>query len=545
LPALQFTLARSAFADDDLFTARRAVSVAARAEKLGPGLLAKLAAMQRELGEIDAPLRLLTAGLERFPNSCAILNSLACYYFACSDSDNTLRCFRQAAKAAPTRRVRLNALLGAGDCLQSFGLRDAAIQQYREVIEIAPDDIRAYCHLASCLPDPDLANDLRSSIISLMPLADKDDTVTAHYALGMLADRAGRTGEAFAHFHLANERRSAIRGSFNVELLRNEVEARTTIYSSQRIAELGRYGSPDDGLVFIVGMPRSGTTLVEQILSSHSQVRGLGERGDIWRLVRSLRGELGSRKEYPWCADELTPAIIKRLSRSLADGLRRDADHCKCVATKRPEDFWDLGLIASLLPRARIIHCRRHPIDTCLSCYTQNFEWVPYSTSLERLCEVYRLYLQMIEHWRAVLPPSSIFEVCYEDLVQRPETVVPRLCAFCGVAFEEGCLRFHTTERRIHTASRWQVRRPLYQTSLRRWERYREFIGPLLPLENIATASAHPSDDPSSVVQAADVDPLLRGLTPDSINKEPSDGEVAVSRVVGQTCALKGHDQGG
>jgi hypothetical protein len=230
-------------------------------------------------------------------------------------------------------------------------------------------------------------------------------------------------------------------------------------------------------------MPRSGTTLVEQILSSHSGVRGLGERLDIQLVTHSLRWELKSKKPYPWCAKAMSAKIVERIARSLAERRHREAGSCLRITTKLPEDFWDLGLIAILFPNARIIHCRRHPIDTCFSCYMQNFSTIPYATSLYGLAEVYRLYRRIMEHWRTVLNPESLFELSYEELIKRPEEVTHELSDFCGLSFEERCLRFYENRNRVATASQWQVRRPVYGTSVQRWERYREFLGPLLELE--------------------------------------------------------------
>jgi hypothetical protein len=174
------------------------------------------------------------------------------------------------------------------------------------------------------------------------------------------------------------------------------------------------------------------------------------------------------------------------LSESVARRLREGAGPCVRIVTKRPEDFWNLGLIGILFPKARIIHCRRHPIDTCLSCYMQNFWLVPYATKLEELAEVYRLYRRITDHWWSVLSPERVCEVSYEDLVERPEDIVRRLCGFCGVPFEAKCLHFDQNPRRVYTASRWQVRRPLYGTSVGRWKAYREMLGPLLTLEKFA-----------------------------------------------------------
>jgi hypothetical protein len=195
------------------------------------------------------------------------------------------------------------------------------------------------------------------------------------------------------------------------------------------------------------------------------------------------------QKKYPWCAADLTPDIVRSVSRFQAENLRALGGTCERIVTKTPEDFWELGLIRILFPKARIVHCRRDPVDTCLSCFMQDFTWLTYATRLDLLAEVYRLYRHAMDHWRAVLPPSAVLEVSYEDVVDQTEVVARKLCNFIQVPFEESCLRFHENSRRVDTASRWQVRRSVYRSSVRRWERYREFLGPLLSLEETGKRS--------------------------------------------------------
>jgi Sulfotransferase family len=267
------------------------------------------------------------------------------------------------------------------------------------------------------------------------------------------------------------------------------VEARRAHFCREVIERFAPHGRRGISPIFVEGMPRSGTSLVEQILSSHSQVVGIGEGVELFRATEQVPALLSSQQAYPQCLEELSTEGVRRLADPLAKAFQNLAGPGERVVTKMPEDFWDLGLIAMLLPEARIIHCTRHPIDTCLSCYMQNFVRLAYATSLDNLAAVYRLYRQIMEHWRGLLPTSTSCDISYEELVGRPEETIRRLCGFCGLKFEENCLRFHENPRRVDTASRWQVRRPLYAASIGRWEHYREFLGPLLSLAEPTTSS--------------------------------------------------------
>ena len=197
-----------------------------------------------------------------------------------------------------------------------------------------------------------------------------------------------------------------------------------------------------------------------------------------------------SRQPYPACLEALSEESVRALASPIVKEFQSFLAPGQRVVTKRPEDFWDSGLIAILFPKARIVHCRRHPIDTCFSCYMQDFIGIRYATSLDDLAAFYRLYLQITAHWHTVLSGSMLYDVSYEELVCRPEETIRQLLEFCGLTFEESCLRFHETERRVDSASRWQVRRPLSAASLNRWQHYQDFIGPLLPLAEIPVRSS-------------------------------------------------------
>lgn len=296
------------------------------------------------------------------------------------------------------------------------------------------------------------------------------------FALGHIYDAHHDEKQAFLHFRIGNELR---RARFRRNSLRNDADRRIKVFTRQRIEELSHFGSPHDGFVFIVGMPRSGTTLVEQIIDSHPLAAGLGERVDIFDATRILQRQLKwSGCLYPECIEYLNADLVRAMSNSVRTAFTAAAPQAKIIATKRPDDAWELGLIHILFPKSQVLHCRRHPVDACLSCFMQDFR-IPYAARLKDLAEYYRQYLRITAHWRSVLPASVFHEVNYERLVESPEESVNNILAACRLDFAPECLAFFNNPRRVDTASVWQVREPLNSMSIGRWERYREFLGAL------------------------------------------------------------------
>ena len=231
--------------------------------------------------------------------------------------------------------------------------------------------------------------------------------------------------------------------------------------------------------VFIVGMPRSGTTLVEQILCSHPRIFGAGELPDIPRMAEYLPMLLNTQEKYPACVTRIDNQTVQTMARRYLDHVSQMAGGAVRVIDKLPGNHQHLGFICTMYPRARIIHCCRDPLDTCVSCYCQQFEHLPFTTSLEDIALTYRLYAQLMAHWRDVLP-AQLFQVRYEELVENQEAVSRALLAFCGMEWDDRCLVFHETQRAIQTASGVQVRQPMYRSSIGRWKRYEKYLRPLL-----------------------------------------------------------------
>jgi len=224
--------------------------------------------------------------------------------------------------------------------------------------------------------------------------------------------------------------------------------------------------------VFIVGVPRSGTTLVEQILASHPMVYGADELSTLSELAETLAELPGTTKGFPWVASDLGRDSAARLGQAYLDHLASLDSSSARVTDKMPANYFHLGLIAAILPGARIIHCRRDPMDTCFSNFIQFFgDHHYYSYSLEHIGVYYREYARIMDHWRRVLP-LSMHEVFYEDMVEDPERQTRALLDHLDLPWDDACLEFHQTRRAVRTASHWQVRQPIYRTSRQRWRRY-------------------------------------------------------------------------
>jgi len=308
----------------------------------------------------------------------------------------------------------------------------------------------------------------QAAIAERPPLAHE---IILRYALGKYHDDVGDYDIAFDHYRIANELSKRYASRYERGKLNRLVDE--VIVSYDPAAAARARSCDDERPVFIIGMPRSGTSLVEQILASHPDVYGAGEV-IFWEEAFEARRGTGSQGA-PLPLHALARAYLDRVGGSAGDALR--------IVDKMPRNFLYAGLIHTVFPRARIIHMRRHPIDTCLSIYFQNFlNPGSYTNDLEALAHYYGEYLRAMSHWRAVLPATALLEIPYEALVADPEPWTRRLLEFIGLPWDARCLEFHRTERVVITASKWQVRQKIHTGSAGRWRRYRQHVAPLLHL---------------------------------------------------------------
>jgi tetratricopeptide (TPR) repeat protein len=378
---------------------------------------------------------------------------------------------------AETHMQLSNALQELGDTAEALAAVDRALA-------IDPAFVRAWYvrrDLKTFVPgDPDIERMEALLASADARRLDDDDRLLLDFALGKAWMDVGDAGRAFAHLEAGNRRK---RAGFAYDVA-TEVEWLAAIAESvtpETIAAFAGAGDPSDLPVFVLGMPRSGTTLVEQILASHAGVHGAGEL----LVLEELTGRDWERDDladsYQRLMRGLTASDLSRLGGAYVERVAALAGGKRRVVDKSPGNFRLAGLIHLMAPNARIIHCRRDPVDTCFSLYSRNFSGrVRYAFDLRELGLYYRAYERLMAHWRAVLPADRFIEVDYEALVGDLEEEARRLIGFCGLEWDEACLEFHATRRLVRTISVNQVRRPIYRSSIERWKPYEPHLGPLL-----------------------------------------------------------------
>jgi len=451
-----------------------------------PRALNNLGNALHRLGRLEEAIRAYRKALRLEPDEADACNNLANALKDAGRLDEALSLYDRAIGLRRPGRDR--ALANKALLLMEMGALSGAREAVREALADNPDCVPAW-HIQALLKtfepdDPDL-----QTLERLLGRADAlgmpvESRIRLNIALGKAWLDAGDDERAFACLEegnrlkrstvrydarLAGERITAVANTFSMELL-------------QRFAGTGA-GHPSEAPVFVMGMPRSGTTLVEQILASHPEVHGAGELQVLRQLVPGL-----STLEpdpcpplYPALLARCSPADLARMGQEYVARVCDPYPDKRRVIDKMPVNFLYAGLIHLVLPNARIIHCRRDPVDTCLSCYMRTFTGdVSFAYDLYELGHYYRHYSALMDHWRALLPPRCYLEVRYEDIVEDLEREARRMVEFCGLSWDAACLRFHQNERPVHTASATEVRRPIYRTSVGRWRPYARHLAPLV-----------------------------------------------------------------
>ncbi|MGF6771262.1 tetratricopeptide (TPR) repeat protein [Paraburkholderia sp. GAS199] len=409
--------------------------------------------------------------------------------------DAAVDAYREAVRLNPRADGSHNNM---GNCLQALGRFDEAHEAYRRAIDAAPNVALYYRNFVQ---SKRLAAD-DPVFVALERLAGDTASQTPanqaeiHFAYGQALSDLGRHDASFGHFlkgnalHRVGVRYNEAESLGLFELLQN-------LFTADALAAKRGLGDPSAPPVFIVGMPRSGSTLIEQILASHPQVTGAGERTEFGEaLVGHIARDVGDPLRIDIEAlQNLTHASLSALGQDYLHRMQKVlpdmpglADNDAHSATsgftrftdKYPFNFINVGLIHLALPNARFIHSKRAPLQTCLSIFSRIFHDVPFGYDLGELGRYYRAYDALMAHWQRVLPEGTMIDVQYEELVEDFEPNVRRLLAHCGLDWDERCLAFHRTSRQVNTASAAQVRRPLYKTSVQRWQPQAALLQPLI-----------------------------------------------------------------
>jgi len=405
-------------------------------------------------------------------------NNLGNIFRAQGKLEQAVARYEQALALRPDLAEAYNNL---GNVLKQQGKFDEAAARYEQALALRPDYAEAHysrTDLKTFRPgDPDLAalEALAADTKGLPP----GKLLFIHFALGKALEDVGDYRRAFEHLLQGNalKRREV---DYNEAAHRQTFRLTVDLFDSRLFDRFQGAGDPSSAPIFVVGMPRSGSTLVEQILASHPQVHAAGELKNLDRLVKTVSDSDGRPVPFPACISVLDADGLRRLGQVYLASLPTLPDGKLRITDKALGNFFHVGLIRLILPNARIIHTTRDPMDTCVSCFSKFFTGLPFSYDLAELGCYYRCYHELMAHWRSVLPVDGMLDVSYEDVVDNLEEQARRLIDYCGLPWDDRCLSFHKTSRQISTPSNVQVRRPLYRNSLGRWRRYEAYLRPLL-----------------------------------------------------------------
>ena len=385
--------------------------------------------------------------------------------------------------------------LNYGHALKTAGRQQDSIDAYRKCIALAPNSGAAYWSLANLKTFRFSSDDVKAMRTQLArtDLSD-DERVQFHFALGKALEDAREYEGSFDHYARGNSLRRSQMG-YDAERTTDRVRRSREILTAQFFDQRRGYGSDAPDPIFILGLPRSGSTLLEQILASHSAVEGTMELPDLISIARKLPGTSGSGGRFPESLATLSAAECRALGEQYLEQTRiQRKTSAPFFIDKMPNNFAYVGFIQLVLPNAKIIDARRHPIGCCLSVFKQHFaRGQGFAYDLDDLGRYYRDYVALMAHFDRVLP-GRVHRVIYETMVQDTEGEVRRLLDYCGLPFEEGCLRFYENARAVRTASSEQVRKPIFRDALEHWRHYEPWLDPLKTALG-PTLEAYPTPD--------------------------------------------------
>ncbi len=468
-----------------------------RITEIAPGFVAAwhdLGSVLKELNRFEEAVKALQEAVRLDP-----ANAVTHYFYGAAlamaaQPEAAIEAYRKAVDLDPDLS---GAYLGLGHVLKTVGDQDGGVAAYRRAIELRPDFGEIYYSLSNLktfkFSDTEIADMEERVGNNALPI---DCQVHFAFSLGKAYEDKADYAAAFRYYELANRRhRETIAyDPVQTEVAHEKIRKAFSLEFFEHQAQMGT-GCRDPDPIFILGLPRSGSTLLEQILASHTLVDGTSELPDISMIAQSVTNKAQGRT-FPMSMPELTSEELTALGKQYLSQTRRHRGSAPFFTDKMPNNFAYVGFIKAILPNAKIIDARRHPMDSCVGCFKQHFaKGQTFTYDLFELGEFYLEYERMMTHWDAVLP-GQVLHVEYENVVSDLETQVRRLLEFCGLEFEQSCVNFHETKRAVRTASSEQVRQPIYQGSLATWKRFgsdldvlREVLDPVLPEQDRLSAA--------------------------------------------------------
>ena len=436
-----------------------------------------LASSQLEQEKLDAAIQSARTVVELAPDIAESHIVLGNSLGRADRAEEALEAYQSALKVSVGHP---GAFSGVAQQLKTLGRQEEAIAVHRENLKRNPELAEPYWSLANMktfrFSDRDIA-----SMEMLLSKEGQDElsTVQLCNALGFAYEGREQYDRAFEYFQRGNDKRreSEVYDPVDTEVTTDRY---IKVFNSQFMAKAEGHGVADPAPIFIVGLPRSGSTLIEQILASHSQVEGTHELSDLAQVVRSLPRARQGKERFPDNLPGLKSHFWEQIGNDYLERTLKYRQGAPFFIDKNPNNFVYAGLIQLVLPNAKIINARRHPLDSCFGSYKQLFaSGQPFTYDLTEIGEYYLQYQRLMDHWHELMP-GRILDVQYEEVVADLDTQVSRILEYCGLPFEERCLRFHETERAVKTASSEQVRQPIYSSSVNLWQRYEPHIEELV-----------------------------------------------------------------
>jgi len=431
----------------------------------------------RELGKLDDALECALKILEIAPEKAESHMLAASVVGAMSRHEDAIRYYEKALDIAPGRSGAMSSMAHQ---LKTVGRQRDGVAMYRKAIAAKPDHAEAYWSLANLKTFRFDEHEVQAMQTLLEDDALEDESrVQLHSALGLEYEAREDYDQAFSHFDQCNflRRQSEIYDPLETQAFTDSI---IEIMDEEFIGKREGLGCDDDSPILIVGLPRSGSTLIEQILASHSLVDGTFELGDLSRVATRIRRFSKKRSSFPGSLLNLEKKHWSKIGNDYIESTRKFRADSPYFIDKNPNNFIFVGLLRIALPGAKIINAIRHPLDSCFGSYKQLFaSGQPFSYNLTELGEYYLQYQRLMDHWKQVAPGFTL-DVRYEDVVTDLEGQVRKILNFCSLPFEDSCLRFHETERAVKTASSEQVRQPIYSSSVNLWKNYEAHLGELI-----------------------------------------------------------------